>query len=36
MLYMEKYKKTYKNNRLDELAPIWSEEFEIPMDDIIY
>ena len=33
---MEKYKKTYKNNRFDELAPIWNEEFETSMDDIIY
>ena len=34
--YIWKNIKKHKNNRLDELAPIWNEEFEIPMDDIIY
>ena len=27
---MEKYEKTYKNNRFKISAPTWNEEFELP------
>ena len=27
---MEKYKKSYKNNKFEISAPTWNEEFELP------
>ena len=30
LLYMEKYKKPYKNNKFEPPAPTWNEEFELP------
>ena len=30
LLYMEKYKKSYKNNKFEISAPTWNEEFELP------
>ena len=30
ILYMEKYKKSYKNNKFKISAPTWNEEFELP------
>ena len=27
---MEKYKKSYKNKKIEILAPTWSEKFELP------
>ena len=29
LLYMEKYKKSYKNNKFKIPAPTWNEEFEL-------
>ena len=29
LLYMEKYKKPYKNNKFKISAPTWNEEFEL-------
>ena len=30
IIYNEKYKKIYENNKLKILAPTWNEEFELP------
>ena len=30
LLYMEKYKKSYQNNKFKIPAPIWNERFELP------
>ena len=33
---MEKYKKSYKNNKFEVSAPTWNEGFEVPDDHILY